>query len=113
MIDECDGTSVDVHLGIVSVAGGGAAAGIEIDVGQTAFNRRVDEIEAAPVAGRGGVLSDVNALGVGALGHDFAGAVDSDGNAGGDIDGCARVGGGGDAVLEGGVVGGPVRSASQ
>src|SRR5262249_50703751 len=90
VIDENDGAAVDVELGVVPVAGGGAAAGIEIDVSQAALDGGVDEVEAAPIAGHSRVFADVNAIGLVAQGKDSAGAVDRDGGAGRDVN--ARTG---------------------
>ena len=50
MVDE-NQRIVDVDLRVVP-ADGRAAAGIEIDEGQTALGRRVDEVQTAPVARR-------------------------------------------------------------
>ena len=47
-----------------------------LDVGQTALEVRIDEIEAAPVSCRSGVYADADVLGLGALGENFSSAVD-------------------------------------
>src|SRR5207302_652437 len=67
---------VDVERGVVP-ANGRAAARVEIDIGQSALDGRVDKIEAAPVAASGHVC-DVDALRVRALRQNPTRAIDGD-----------------------------------
>src|SRR5206468_5143476 len=66
MVDEDDGV-IDVELGVVA-ADGGAAARIEVDVGQAALGRGVEEVETAPVAAAGDA-GEADVLGLAAFGQ--------------------------------------------
>src|SRR5437870_8097938 len=91
------GAVIDKHNGVVYMdlrvvpADRCAAARIEIDVIQMALDRRVDEIDAAPVARCRRVLPDADAPGVGALREKPTGAIDGDRGAGGHIHCGARL----------------------
>ena len=99
VVDKDDGI-VDMHLGIVP-ADRRARARVEIDVGKTALDGAVEEVEAAPVARDGRVFADVDVVRFGALGKNLSRAVDRDGDAGCHVNCRARFDGQGHAIGNG------------